>query len=58
MSDPAVRPSNTTSFSTVRHAAVIDTLLKLLQEIRFGAIELTIHDSTIVQIERREKIRL
>ena len=28
-----------------------------LENIRFGTIEIVIHDSKIVQIERREKIR-
>jgi hypothetical protein len=29
-----------------------------LKEIRFGSIEIVIHDSKIVQIERKEKFRL
>ncbi|MCS6294040.1 MAG: YezD family protein [Nitrospira sp.] len=29
-----------------------------LKDIRFGSIEIVIHDSKIVQIERKEKFRL
>ena len=33
-------------------------LLAALQGIRYGAVEITIHDGRVVQIERREKQRL
>ena len=33
-------------------------ILRALQEIRFGSVEIIIHDSRIVQIERKEKIRI
>ena len=33
-------------------------VLKSLREIRFGSIEIVIHDGRVVQIERREKVRL
>ena len=38
-----------------------DTLREIaraLQGLRFGAVEITVHNSQIVQIERKEKIRL
>ncbi|MGA6828464.1 YezD family protein [Nitrospira sp. NS4] len=35
-----------------------DILRYALKEIRYGSIEIVIHDSKIVQIERREKFRL
>ncbi len=36
-----------------------DELLRhALKNIRFGSIEIVIHDSKIVQIERKEKFRL
>lgn len=36
-----------------------DELLRdALKDIRFGSIEIIIHDSKIVQIERKEKFRL
>lgn len=34
------------------------TIRQALKEIRYGSIEITIHDSKVVQIERTEKIRL
>jgi hypothetical protein len=32
-------------------------ILKAIQGIRFGSVEITIHDSKVVQIERKEKVR-
>jgi len=32
-------------------------LVEALRSIRFGAIELVIHDGRVVQLERREKVR-
>ena len=33
-------------------------ILEALQGLRFGSVEITVHDGDIVQIERREKLRL
>jgi len=33
-------------------------VLHALQGIRYGSVEIVIHDSRIVQIERKEKVRL
>ena len=33
-------------------------ILRALQEIRYGSVEIVIHDSKVVQIERKEKFRL
>ncbi|CAA9890065.1 conserved hypothetical protein [Candidatus Methylobacter favarea] len=30
---------------------------QILQEIRFGSIEIIVHENKVVQIERKEKIR-
>jgi len=35
-----------------------EILRHVLKDIRFGSIEIVIHDSKIVQIERKEKFRL
>ena len=35
-----------------------NTILLALREIRYGSVEIIIHDSRIVQIERKEKIRM
>lgn len=36
---------------------IVSQLNQMLKEIRFGSIEIIIHDNRVVQIERREKIR-
>lgn len=33
-------------------------ILRAVREIQFGSIEITIHNGRVVQVERREKIRL
>ena len=37
--------------------AILHALRDALRGIRFGAVELVIHDGRIVQLERREKVR-
>jgi hypothetical protein len=34
------------------------TILQALKDLRFGSVEITVHDSKIVQVERREKVRI
>ncbi len=36
---------------------VLGTLLRLIREVRFGSIEIVVHEGRITQIERREKVR-
>lgn len=36
---------------------VLQEVLRAIQSVRFGAVEIVIHDSKVVQIERREKVR-
>jgi hypothetical protein len=33
-------------------------ILRAVRDVRYGSVEITIHDSKVVQIERKEKIRL
>jgi hypothetical protein len=33
-------------------------IARVISELRFGTVEITIHDGRVVQIERTEKIRL
>ncbi len=40
------------------HRDVERAVLRALQGIRFGSLEIIIHDSKVVRIERKEKIRL
>jgi hypothetical protein len=37
--------------------ALLRELRQALRSIRYGAIELVIHDGRVVQLERREKVR-
>jgi hypothetical protein len=36
---------------------VLGTLVRLIREVRFGSIEIVVHDGRVTQIERREKVR-
>jgi len=36
---------------------VLDALTRLVSELRFGSIEIVVHEGRITQIERREKLR-
>ena len=36
---------------------VRDRILQALQGIRFGAVEIVVHDGKVVQIERKERLR-
>ena len=36
---------------------VLDALTRLVRELRFGSIEIEVHEGRITQIERREKLR-
>ena len=36
----------------------LDAIRRALATLRYGSIEIIVHDSKVVQIERKEKIRL
>ena len=36
---------------------ILGTLVRLIREVRFGSIEIIVHEGRITQIERREKVR-
>jgi hypothetical protein len=36
---------------------VVKKIIEAIESIRYGSVELTIHESRVVQIERKEKIR-
>lgn len=43
----------------MKQADVIEEeILKAVRRIRFGSVEITIHDSRVVQIEQKEKVRI
>lgn len=37
---------------------VTQSILKVLHSLRFGSLEIVVHDSKVVRIERHERIRL
>ncbi len=38
--------------------ALVSRILELVRGIRFGSVEVVVHEGKVVQIERREKVRL
>jgi len=36
---------------------ILSTLARLVRELRFGSIEIVVHDGRVTQIERKEKLR-
>jgi hypothetical protein len=38
-------------------AEIAYTIANMLQEIKFGSIEIIVHENRVVQIERKEKLR-
>ena len=52
----ALHQSNAVTEKT--HRLLTQEILRALQEIRYGSVEIVIHDSKVVQIERKEKIRI
>lgn len=54
MPDPL--PSRESS-STVVRPEVLSEIASAIQSLRYGAVEITVHEGRVVQIERREKIR-
>jgi len=40
------------------HRQMTQQILRALQDIRYGSVEIIIHDSKVVQIERKEKFRV
>lgn len=42
---------------TQNQVSVEQTILSALKGIRFGSVEIIVHDSKVVQIERKEKTR-
>jgi hypothetical protein len=37
---------------------IVQQVAKAIQTLRFGSVEITIHDGRITQIEKREKLRI
>jgi hypothetical protein len=43
---------------THQSSLIKETILQALKDLRFGSVEIIVHDSKVVQIERREKVRV
>ena len=41
-----------------RNKELSPTVLRALRGLRFGSVEIVVHDGRVVQIERRERVRL
>lgn len=50
------KPEEGAPFTAVRNA-LEDQILRTVREVKFGSVEITVHEGRIVQVERREKIR-
>ena len=44
--------------SQEHHQNIAHKILLAIKDLRFGSVEIIIHDSKVVQIERKEKIRI
>jgi hypothetical protein len=42
----------------LEEANLIQTILRAIREIRYGSVQIVIHDAKVVQIEKHEKVRL
>ena len=40
-----------------RNLVIIKKIIQAIENVRYGSVEVTIHESEVVQIERKEKIR-
>jgi hypothetical protein len=49
--------SHKVNLSQVVSQEVLQELLHAIESLRFGSIEITLHDGKVTQIERREKVR-
>jgi len=50
---------NTKNHADARLTAdIANQIANMLENIKFGSIEIIVHDSRVVQIERKEKLRL
>jgi hypothetical protein len=48
---------NTSELDDRRKKELSEKILSALSDISYGSVEIIIHDSKVVQIERKEKIR-
>ena len=56
-SSASLRPESNVPYNASNLTEIERQILNSLQQIRFGSLEIVIHDSRVVQIERSEKLR-
>ena len=49
--------SNDLATEAMSHES-LEKILKAMADLKFGSVEITVHEGRIVQIERKEKVRL
>ena len=40
-----------------KNPEIVKKIMDAIEDVRYGSVEVTIHESRVVQIERKEKIR-
>ncbi len=53
----AYHVENSNSSNRQQHVEIARQIIRMLEGIRYGSIEIVVHDSKVVQIERKEKLR-
>lgn len=43
--------------STQQKTSLVQEILRAIESVRFGSIEITVHEGRVTQIEKREKVR-
>lgn len=57
MSETAIRQQVAAKAEAVERA-VVDEIIRALSGLRFGSVEVVVHDGRVTLIERKEKLRL
>jgi hypothetical protein len=53
-----VRTTNADAAEQQEHSAALRKVADILDTLRFGSIEIVVHEGRVVHIERREKLRV
>lgn len=46
------------AYSVAQEKGVLDNVARALAGLRFGSVEIVVHEGKVTQIERKEKIRI
>ena len=50
-------PQKPVQEKTTLDKKVLDDIARMLADLRFGSVEITVHENRVTQIERKEKVR-